>query len=262
MSMGITISFGIQKGGVGKTTTTSITSYLLAKDAKVLAIDFDSQGNLTAMLTGENIYHFTGKSILEACQERDPKPYIYPVHENLHVLPAEDHLVTFSRYVSQYWYQGDTETSFHVLRETIESVKNDYDYIVIDLPPNVGDQTLNGLTASDYAVVLLQSDPFCYDALDRYLEILAEVVDRANPDLKMAGILTSMLDARASLDKAILEQARTDYADRVFETVIRRKSRIKEFSISGVTDHTKLDREALKTYQSFVKELKAVVQRK
>ena len=70
--MGITISFGIQKGGVGKTTTTAITSYLLSKKSKVLAVDFDSQGNLTAFLTKRNIYDFTKNTVLEALKEKDP----------------------------------------------------------------------------------------------------------------------------------------------------------------------------------------------
>jgi chromosome partitioning protein len=254
--VGITISFGIQKGGVGKTTTAAITAYLLSKEAKVLAVDFDSQGNLTQFLTQQNVYDFTGNTVLEAVKAKDPKPYIHHITENLHILPSEDLLATFSRYIYQS-YKGDPA---QLLSETLDVVKDQYDYILIDLPPNLGDQTINGLTASDYAVVMLQSEPFCYDALDRYLETLTLIQQKTNPGITLAGILTSLMDSRTTIDSAILEKARNDYEDVVFNTVIRRRSRIKEFTIAGIQDQTKADREALETYVEFVKELKQRVQ--
>lgn len=250
--MGITISFGIQKGGVGKTTTTAITAYLLSQESTVLAVDFDSQGNLTQFLTQQNIYDFTENTILEAVKEKNAIPYIHPISENLHILPAEDLLATFSRYIYQS-YKGDPA---QLLRETLDPIKDQYDYILVDLPPNLGDQTINGLTASDYAVVMLQSEPFCYDALDRYLETLALIQQKTNPNITLLGILTSMMDTRTTIDAAIIEKSREDYDDVVFETIIKRRSRIKEFTISGIQDKTKADRDALDTYYNFVKELK------
>ncbi|MFD1678268.1 ParA family protein [Alicyclobacillus fodiniaquatilis] len=249
--MGITISFGLQKGGVGKTTTTAVTSWLLSQHQKVLAVDFDSQGNLTQFLTRRNIYDFTNNTVLEAVKERNPEPYIYQITDRLHILPAEDLLSTFSRYL----YREYSGQPAHLLRETIDEVKNDYDYILIDLPPNLGDQTINGLAASDYAVVMLQSEPFAYDALDRYLETLQIVQKMANPNLQLAGILTGLLDVRTTLDNSILEQARNDYEDVVFDTVIRRRNRLKEFVLSGITDRTQEDKRTLEQYEAFVKEL-------
>jgi chromosome partitioning protein len=251
VAMGTKISFGIQKGGVGKTTTTAVTAYLLAKEYKVLAVDFDSQGNLTQMLTQQNIYDFTKRTVLEAVKEKNPDPYIHAISDQLHILPAEDFLATFSRYLYTK-YSGHKAL---LLKETLEKVEDRYDFIVIDLPPNLGDQTINGLGASDFAVVLLQSEPFCYDALDRYLETLQEVQKEINPNLRLGGILTSMLDARTSIDGAILQQAREDYEDVVFQSVIKRKSRLKEFALTGIQDQTKNDREALAPYSEFVKEL-------
>lgn len=257
--LGLTISFGIQKGGVGKTTTTAITSHLLSREAKVLAVDFDSQGNLTQFLTQKNIYDFDGQTVLEALQEKNASPYIYKVSDQLHVLPAQDLLATFSRYLYEK-YRGNRSA---LLRDTLAPVKDDYDYILIDLPPNLGDQTINALTASDYAVVMLQSEPFCYDALDRYLETLSHIKNQTNPDLVLAGILTTMLDARTTIDAAILDRARVDYQDVVFNSVIRRRSRIKEYSLSGMLDESKqgkADIEALSPYIAFIEELKERVQ--
>ena len=250
--MGVIISFGIQKGGVGKSTTTGISSYLLSKEYKVLAVDFDSQGNLTQFLTQKNIYDFTHKTVLEALKKKNPTPYIYKITDSLHILPAEDLLVTFSRYLYRE-YKGNVST---LLSETLAIVKNDYDFICIDLPPNLGDQTINALTASDYVVTLLQTEPFCVDALERFLETLTLVQEKTNPNLRLAGILTTLIDSRTSIDKVILAQARNDYEDIVFNTVIKRKSKIKEFALSGITDIVKSDRDALEMYKEFLEELK------
>lgn len=250
--MGITISFGIQKGGVGKTTSCAITAHLLSKEAKVLAVDFDSQGNLTEFLTRRDIYDFTGKTILEAIKEKDPRPYIVNVKDNLDLLPAEDILATFSRWLYRE-QRGDVNVT---LRKTLAAVKDEYDYILIDLPPNLGDQTINGLTASDYAVVILQSEPFCYSALERYLELLQVVKGRTNENIALAGILVAMSDRRASIDNSIVEKARDEYGDFVFESIIKRRSRLKEFVLEGIKDDTKADREVLEPYSLFIEELK------
>lgn len=250
--MGLTVSFGIQKGGVGKTTTCAITAFLLSKEYRVLAIDFDSQGNLTEFLTRQDIYDFTGRTALQAVQEMDPRPYLHKVSETLDLLPAEDLLATFSRWLYRE-YRGD---STQVLRQTIAAVKDQYDFILIDLPPNLGDQTINGLTASDFAVVILQSEPFCYSALERYLETLQVVKSKTNDKLALAGILIAMSDRRTALDNSIIEKAREEYGDFVFHSIIKRRSRIKEFVLEGIQDKLKTDREALEPYISFIEELK------
>lgn len=254
--MAIVISFGIQKGGVGKTTTAGITSYLLSQNARVLAVDFDSQGNLTQFLTGRDIYDFTEKTVLQAIQEQDPRPYIHVIHENLHILPAEDFLAGLGMWLHRS-YQGDYRLA---LKTTLDVVKDDYDYILIDLPPNLGEQTTNGLSASDMAVVMLQCEPFCYSALDRYIEFILKVKEHVNPSLEIAGILPTMLDTRASLDNAILNDVHSEYEEFVFQTVIKRKARIKEFCSLGIRDTTKADREALEHHEAFVKELVERVQ--
>jgi len=260
--LAVTISFGIQKGGVGKTTTAAITSYLLSKKTRVLAVDFDSQGNLTQFLTQQNIYNFSGRTVLEATKEKNAEPYIYKVSDQLHLLPAEDILATFSQYIYMEYpkkYKQNTESHrlspSHLLKETLDTVKDQYGYIIIDLPPNLGDLTINGLTASDYAVVILQSEPFCYDALDRYLETLQIVQRNTNPSLRLGGILATLLDVRTTIDSAVLDKARQDYEDVLFNSVIRRRSRIKEFTIEGLQEKTKHDREALQPYKDFVEEL-------
>ena len=252
--MAITISFGIQKGGVGKTTTTAITAYLLAKENRVLAVDFDSQGNMTQMLTGErDIYKFTDKTVLAAIEQNNAKKYIYKVNENLHVLPAEDALAILpNRLASMYRNRSD---QLHALRKILSTVQNDYDYILIDLPPNLGDHTLCGLVASDFAVVILQTDPFSFNALGRYIQTLRMAKSNFSLDLRLAGILACMMNSQMSLDKGIYNKASDEYSNAMFSTVIKRKSKIKEFSIKGISEKYKDEKMALSAYVDFTKEL-------
>lgn len=251
--MSITISFGLQKGGVGKTTVTAITAFLLSQNKKVLAVDFDSQGNLTQMLTQKDIYEFTSKTVLEAVVDQSATDYIYQVSDLLHLLPAEDLLAYLpNKLIERFPNRSD---QVQALKNTLDPIKDNYDFILIDLPPNVGDQTLNGLIASDFGVVVMQSEPFAFNALERYLETMELAQEEANSNLRLAGILTSLMSVQVSIDKAINEQVREDFEQLVFNTVIRRKTRIKEFSIEGINNKTRADREALEPYESFLKEL-------
>lgn len=248
--MAVVISFGIQKGGVGKTTSSCVTSFILSRDHKVLSVDFDSQGNLTQILTMRDIYQFEGRTILNAIIDRDAGPYIVPVTENLHVLPADDFLITLDDHVKKPGMNPSL-----ALSELLESVRDEYDYIIIDLPPHLGLLTVNGLAASDYGVVVLQSEPLCWKALDRYLELLQTIKQKLNPALSLGGILMTMQDVRATIDQTIVERVRTDYEDWVFKPTIHRRARIKEFTLTGVTDKSSHDRKALVQYESFVEEL-------
>lgn len=251
--MAIVISFGIQKGGVGKSTSSCIASYLLAREHKVLAVDFDSQGNLTQILTMRDIYQFEGHTVLNAVVEHNVRPYIVPVTENLHVLPADDYLITLDRHL------GGFKQPSLALRSILDEVRDKYDFIVIDLPPHLGTLTVNGLAASDYAVVVLQTEPLCWRALDRYMELIETVNKEVGTKISIGGILLTMRDSRATLDQSIMEKVREDYEDWVFDTAIQRRTRIKEFTITGITDRTAQDRRALTQYESFVGELLARV---
>lgn len=261
MRKGIIIANGIMKGGVGKTTTTAITGYLLAKmGKKVLLIDMDSQGNMSGLLTQRNIYDFTENTVLQAIKDGTVEPYIVPICDNLDLVPAEDFLALLPRWIYME-YRVENPLYFHenrhfyLLKDAIEPVRNQYDYILIDLPPSPGEPTQLSLVASDYALIMLQSEPFGLDALDRYLEIIAAVQKLHNPNLAVVGILTSLLDSRTSIDAHVLDEAKNKYDDWVFNTIIKRKTRIKEFTLSGITDITKADKLALEMYMDFVKEL-------
>jgi chromosome partitioning protein len=248
--MSILISFGLQKGGVGKTTTTAITAFILSKTKKVLAVDLDGQGNLTRMLTGKSKSNFE-RTIYDVLKAVNTDNCINVVTDSLHIIAANDDVSKIPGLVAS----SKEEQRLNLLKMSLESVRDEYDYILIDLPPALAEQTLLGLTASDYTVTMLQTDPFAFHALDDYLETCQIVKKAHNPNLKLAGILSVLLNSRASLDQSILRKVREDYEDLVFSSVVKRQARIKEFTITGISDGTKADQKALTEYTNFVKEL-------
>nr|WP_313507922.1 ParA family protein [Brevibacillus laterosporus] len=244
------ISFGIQKGGAAKTTSSGISAYLLSQNHRVLVVDMDSQGNITELLTQQDIYSFHGRTVLEALKERDASKYIHRVTDNLHLMTAEDLLATFPRYLYTE-YKGNKSL---VLRETLESVREDYDYIIIDTPPALGDQTINALSASDAVVIMFETSKFCYSALERFIETVGHVQEMVNPDLKIAGILRTIVDVRRSDAKAFVELIEEEYPNMAFETVITRKAQTGRLTIHGFNNNPEL-KLAVQQYQDFIKEL-------
>lgn len=244
------ISFGIQKGGSSKTTTSGVVAYLLSQQYRVLAIDMDSQGNLTELLTQRDIYDFHGKTILEALQNRDANGYIYQVTDNLHLIGAEDHLATFPRWLYGN-YHGNRAL---VMAETLASVRDKYDFIIIDTPPALGDQTMNALAASDYVVAMFEASKFCYSALSRFLESCVHVQAQVNPDLKIAGILRGLIDARRTDNKALIDLVQDEYGDLCFNTILIRNAAAGRLSINGLFDNSEINA-ATMHYKLFVKEL-------
>ena len=172
--MGEVISVGIQKGGVGKTTTTAVVSWILANHygKKVLAIDFDSQGNLTQMLTQveDTFDAFNGRMALDGIKAGNIEPYIVKTPANVDLLPATDLLSLLASWL--YTNYRDRNEYVFALRKAMKSVRDKYDYILIDQPPNLGELCSNAVGAADWALVIMQTENFCYRAVDVYLEFL------------------------------------------------------------------------------------------
>ena len=245
------ISFGIQKGGSSKTTTSGVTAYLLSQDYKVLVVDMDSQGNLTEFLGRKDVAHFSGQTILEAMKEGDVTNYIYEISESLHLVPADDLLATFSRWL----YNDHRGNKTNVLRETLKSVVDQYDYIIIDTPPALGDLTINALSASDKVVAMFEASIFCYGALGRFLETCWHVREKVNPNLTVAGILRGLIDARRTDNKALISQVEETYGEMCFETVLTRNAAAGRLPLVGFENNHELER-AVGQYKIFVGELK------
>lgn len=250
--MATSITFSIQKGGSAKTTTSGIAAYILSHEYhyRVLAVDLDSQGNLTELLTQQDIYNFHQQTVLEALKLQDARPFIHPISERLSLLTAEDFLATFPRWLYDE-YKGNKSL---VLRKTLQDVQNEFDFIIIDTPPALGDHTINALAASDLVVAMFETSKFCYSALSRFLETVSHVQDKVNPNLKVAGILRTMIDTRRTDNKALLELVEEEYKELVFQTVINRQAAVGRLSIAGFNHNPELN-SALSQFRPFIKEL-------
>lgn len=269
------ITFGLQKGGAAKTTTCAATAYILSQRYRVLAVDMDSQGNLTELMMQRDIYDFRGRTVLEALKEKNAEKYIHPCLENLDMLTATSMLATFSRYLFDEYkgtlirqsrsgmIQGDIRNKLNtVLSETLEPVKSRYDFILIDTPPALGELTINALTASDGVVVVFKPSRFSTSALSAFFETIEVTKQRINPSLRVLGILPTLADTRRYHVTSYLDVIRDVYKDLVFNTIIKDKAATERLADNGFEDNDEIQ-EAIEQFVPFVQEvLERVAQEK
>lgn len=243
--MAITITFGNQKGGVGKSTTSATTAFLLSEMGyKVLAIDMDSQANMVQMIANtDDLLQYESKTIDIALEKGDVRPYILAASENLHFIPSDDYLVLINEIRDIY-----------MLKRALEPVQDFYDFIIIDTPPSLSKQTVNALMVSDYVVVMFQTEKLPYNALPRFMDSIEGAIQAGNEKLKIAGILSTLTDGRRNDAKELLELVREEYGDLVFKTVIPRSAKISRLSVYGFFDNPEIN-EALKHHKEFLEEL-------
>ncbi|NMH67309.1 AAA family ATPase [Bacillus sp. RO3] len=254
--MAKTITFGIQKGGSSKTTTSGIVSYLLAKDGyKVLAVDMDSQGNLTDLLTQKDLSFFEGKTILEAFKENNPKKYIYEVSENIHLLPSDDYLATLAKFLYRDYERKQKKDVNFLLKETLDHIKEEYDFVIIDTPPSLSEPMINAICASDEVVVLCESSKWAFTAIERFLETAIHAKMNYNPSLNITGVLRNLIDSRRTDSKAFANLIESQYRDIVFSTLIKRKAATGRISLNGFEGNDELTT-ALEEYLPFYEEMK------
>lgn len=243
------ITFSLQKGGVGKTTTCGVSAYLLSEMGfKVLAIDMDSQGNLTQLVSGfDELEPFYQETIKEALEYGDVNPFVKIASDNLHYVAADDYLVLIND------YKGPTPKGL-LLSKAIEKVKEEYDFILIDTPPNLSIQTINALIASEYVVIMFETAKFSYNAIPRFMDSITGARDNGNPGLKIAGILATLSDSRRNDSKELLELIHEEYRELVFKTIIPRRAAIGRLSVYGFFDNPEI-RQATEVHKQFIKEL-------
>lgn len=246
--MAIKITFATNKGGTGKTTSTAMCAEILAAAGyRVLAIDFDSQGNLTRILTGNSIYKYSGHTIMEAIQEGNADLYRISCGDNLDLIPAEDRLAVFSRYI----YTSKVQNPYATLKRLVEPLDALYDYIFIDIGPSLGDESINAIVCADHIIIPVDGGDLAMDALIRFHEFVNATKEEGHTGADVLGIILTMRDRRSKYERDVAIGIRSAYGDAVFKTEIRRRVRLKEMSATGID----LTDPSMEDYFSLVEEI-------
>lgn len=227
--MGRTIAIANQKGGVGKTTTAiNLSACLAEKGKKVLAVDMDPQGNMTSGLgvdkdSVENtIYNLIiGESKMEEVLIKDVLENLDIIPTNIDLSGAEIELL-------------DVEEKEYIVRNEIDKIKDNYDFIIIDCPPSLSMLTINAMTTADSVLVPIQCEYYALEGLSQLIHTVELVRDRLNPKLTIEGVVFTMYDARTNLSLQVVENVKDNLEQTIYKTIIPRNIRLAEAPSYGI----------------------------
>lgn len=221
--MGRIISVSNQKGGVGKTTTTvNIAAYLAEKGKRVLIIDIDPQGNagfgigVNAEEISTTVYEvLIGEISIRDALFKTDIDNLFIIPSNIHLSGAQVDLL-------------ETDGKEFILKNAIKTIREDFDFILIDCPPSLGILTLNSLVAADSVMIPLQCEYYALEGLSQLLRIVAMVQENLNKSLRIEGVVLTMYDSRTNLSQQVVSDVREYFSDKVFNTIIPRNVKLSE----------------------------------
>ena len=227
--MGRIIAVANQKGGVGKTTTsTNLSACLAEKGKKVLLVDIDPQGNATSGvgIDKNDLENTVYDMIIGECSIGEC--LIKEALENLDVLPSNVNLSG-----AEIDLIGIDDREF-ILKKNIDKIKDNYEYIIIDCPPSLNMLTVNAMTTANTVLVPIQCEYYALEGLSQLLHTINLVKERLNPELEMEGVVFTMYDARTNLSLEVVENVKNNLKQSIYKTIIPRNVRLAEAPSHGL----------------------------
>lgn len=227
--MGRIIAIANQKGGVGKTTTSiNLSSCLAEAGKKILAIDLDPQGNTTSGLgvDKDDLENTVYELMLDECTIRGS---IHKTEiENLTLIPSN---VNLSGAEIELLGINDKE---YILKNAVDYIRDDYDFIIIDCPPSLNMLTVNAMTTADTVLVPIQCEYYALEGISQLIHTIDLVQERLNPDLKMEGVVFTMYDSRTNLSNEVVDNVKNNLHTTIYKTIIPRNVRLAEAPSHGL----------------------------
>ncbi|MBC5715212.1 ParA family protein [Roseburia sp. BX1005] len=227
--MGRIIAIANQKGGVGKTTTAINLSACLAESGKkVLTIDTDPQGNTTSGLgvDKDELKNTVYELMLDECTIKES--LVKTEFENLDLIPSNVNLAG-----AEIELLGINEKEY-ILKNAVDYIKDDYDFVIIDCPPSLNMLTVNALTTANTVLVPIQCEYYALEGLSQLLHTISLVKERLNENLQIEGVVFTMYDARTNLSLQVVENVKNNLDTTIYKTIIPRSVRLAEAPSHGL----------------------------
>lgn len=269
--MAITLTVGNYKGGVGKTKNGIMNAYEFAKKGfKTLVIDLDPQANATTVLLrtkklhSEEVFSFN-KTLMAAVKDNELIGIETEIMNNLYLLPSYIDFANYSTFLDlTYGLVEDTDPNFenltskkiNHLNKLLQPFKEKYDYIFIDVPPTKSYITDSAVMASDYVLIVLQTQELSLDGAIEYLNDLQKLATKYNSNFEIVGVLPVLIDGNASLDKFVLDNATKNFGEEnMFKIKVPNMARLKRFDNTGITEFDRHDKKVIDFYKEVSDEL-------